>query len=105
VGSGAKKLAAPKSQANHHLSLLGPRFSQGWAEEDADGRLIWLEGSVEEGVVEQQRGQAQGDKLFEIPQDFETGHQALLAATQPDCARGAVKDIKCRVCPDSPKLD
>jgi hypothetical protein len=61
MGSGARKLAAPNLQANHRLPLLGPRFPQGWAE-GADGRLIWLEGSVDGGVVEQQQGQAQGDK-------------------------------------------
>jgi hypothetical protein len=101
VGSGARKLAAPNSQGNHHLPLLGPRFPQGWAEEDADGRLIWVEGSVEEEVVEQQQEQFQEDKLFKIPQDFETGHKALLVATRADWARGAVKEIKCRVCPDA----
>jgi hypothetical protein len=101
VGSGARKLAAPNSQGNHHLPLLGPRFPQGWAEEDADGRLIWVEGSVEEGVMEQQREQVQEDKLFKIPQDFETVHEALLAATRADWARGAVKEIKCRLCPDA----
>jgi hypothetical protein len=93
--------ADPNSQADRCLSLLGPRFPQGWAEEDADGRLIWVEGSVEEGVVEQQQEQVQEDKLFEIPQDFETWHEALLVATQADWARGVVKEIKCRLCPDA----
>jgi len=101
MGSGARKLADPNSQGNHRLPLLGPRFPQGWAEQDADGRLIWVEGSVEKGVVEQQREQAQEDKLFKIPQDFETGHKALLTATQADWARGTVKEIKCRLCPDA----
>jgi len=54
---------------------------------------------VEKGVVEQQQEQAQEDKLFEIPQDFETWHEALLVATQADWVRGVVKDIKCRLCP------
>jgi hypothetical protein len=78
--------------------LLGPRLQQGWAEEDADGRLIWVEGSVDEGVVEQQQEQVQ---LFKILEDFETGHNELLATTQADWARGAVKEIKCRACPDA----
>jgi hypothetical protein len=56
---------------------------------------------VEEGVVEQQQEQAQEDKLFKIPQDLETGHEALLVATQADWARRAVKEIKGRVCPDA----
>jgi hypothetical protein len=101
MGSGATKFADPNSQGNHRLPLLGPRFPQGRAEEDADGRLIWVEGSVEKGVVEQQQEQAQEDKLFKIPQDLETGHKALLTATQADWARGEVKDIKCRICPEA----
>ena len=99
VGSGARKLAPPNSQANHRLPLLGPRFPQGWAD-DADGRLLCVEGSAK-GVVEQQQAQTQGDKLFKIPQDFMTQHRALLAATQVDWARGEVKEIKCRVCPEA----
>ena len=101
VGNGAMKPADPNSQANHCLPLLGPRFPQGWAEEDADGRLIWVEGSVEKGVVEQQQEQAQEVKFFKIPQAFGTRHGALLAATQADWARGAVKEIKCRLCPNA----
>jgi hypothetical protein len=35
---------------------------------------------------------------FEIPRDFKTGYRALLVATQADWARGAVREIKCRLC-------
>ena len=70
VGSGTRKLAAPNSQGDHRLPLLGPRFPQGWAEEDADGRLIWVEGGVVEGVVEEQQEREQEDKLIEIPHDL-----------------------------------
>jgi hypothetical protein len=38
---------------------------------------------------------------FEIPKDLKTGYQALLVATQTDRARGAVREIKCRLCPDA----
>jgi hypothetical protein len=40
-------------------------------------------------------------ECFEIPKDFKTGYQALLAATKADWARGAVREIKCRLCPDA----
>jgi hypothetical protein len=45
---GAERLATQNSQGVHHRSLLGPSLQQGWAEEAADGQLIWVEGSLEE---------------------------------------------------------
>lgn len=95
VGSGAQKHAPPNSQANHHLPLLGPRFPLWWAEEDAEGRLIWLEGSVEEGVVEQQQGHKY--KESSSLRSRKTPRH-LLAATQADWP---VKAVKCRVCPEA----
>jgi hypothetical protein len=103
---GAERLATPDSQGLHHRSLLGPNFQQGWAVEAADGQLVWVEGSVEEmahrtdsAVQQQQEDVQQG--CFEIPKDLKTGYRALLVATQADWARGAVREIKCRLCPDA----
>ena len=98
AGRVVERLATPNSQGIYRRSLPGPRFPQGWAEEDPDGRLIWVEGSVEEKVV-QQRQQEQEDELFKIPHEFETRCRAFLVATQADWARGAVKEIKCKFCP------
>jgi len=109
VGRGAERLATPISQGIHHQSLLGPSLQQGWAAEAADGQLIWVEGSVgdvvkgiDSTVPPPPPPEPQDEEeYFEIPKDFKTGYQALLVATQADRARGAVRDIKCRLCPDA----
>ena len=103
AGQEAGKLRIPDSQGIHHQSLSGPSLQQGWAAEAADGQLIWVEGSVEDMVqgtdsIEQQQEEV-GQEGFEIPEDLKTGYQALLVATQVDWARGAVHQIKCRLCP------
>ena len=73
--------------------------------EAADGQLIWVEGSVEDlvqGIDMQQHHQAgEEGEYLEIPMDFTTGYQALLVATQADRARGSVREIKCRLCPNA----
>lgn len=68
-GSGKRneKARGPKFKGKSPSTVAGTEIPAGWAEEDADARLIWVKGSVEEGVVEQQQEQAQEDKLFEIP--------------------------------------
>ncbi len=98
AGREAEKLATPNLQGSHHQSSLGPRFQQGWAEEDADGQLIWVKGDVEEKLVPQQKQQAQEYKLVQTRQTFEIGCNAVLAATQPNWTRGAAQEIKCRLC-------
>jgi hypothetical protein len=105
AGRGAWRLATPDSQGIHHQSLLGPSLQQGWAEEAADGQLIWVEGSVEEvarctdSTVQKQEEAQQ--EYFEIPRNFKPGFKALLLATQTDLACGMVRKIKCRLCPDA----
>ena len=110
AGRGAERLATPNAQGIHHRSSLGPSFQQGWAVEAADGQLIWVEGSVEAEAVqhvdstvqqEQQQQEEARNEHFGIPEDLGMGYKALLAATQADWARGSVRGIKCRVCPDT----
>lgn len=107
---GAEMLTTPNRQRVHNQLLLGPSFQQGWAVEAADGQLSWFEGSVEEEaghknnstVQQQQKEQAKAkDKPFEIPKNIKTRHKALLAATEADWARGTIREIKCRICPDT----
>jgi hypothetical protein len=45
--------------------------------------------------------QQEEEEYFKIPKDFKAGYRALLVATQADWARGAVREIKCRLCPDA----
>jgi hypothetical protein len=108
AGRGAERLATPNAQGIHPRPLLGPSFQQGWAVEAADGQLTWVEGSVEEGavhhidsMVQQQQQEEAKEEYFKIPRKFKVGHKALLAATQADWARGAIREIKCRLCPDT----
>jgi hypothetical protein len=105
---GAERLATTDSQGFHHPSLLGPSLQQGWAEEAANGQLIWVEGSVGEmahrtdSTVQLQQQHQQEEvqqESFEIPRDLKMGCRALLMATQADRARGAVREIRCRLCP------
>jgi hypothetical protein len=105
---GAERLATPDSQGFHHRSLLGPSLQQGWAAEAADGRLIWVEGSVEElahstdtTVRQDQQDEVEQECLFKIPKGFTEEYQALLVATRADLARGTIREIKCRLCPNT----
>lgn len=89
-------------QGIYHQSWPGPSFQQGWAADAADGKPIWVEGSVdEEGVrhidnVQQQQEEA--TKLFAIPRKFEPGNRSLLLqASAAGFAFGAVQTIKCRL--------
>ena len=93
---GAERLATPNPQGLPHRSLSGPSLRQGWAEEAADGQLVWVEGSVEEMA---RRADSAVEGYFEIPQNLQAGHTSPLMATQADWARGAVSVIRCRLCP------
>jgi hypothetical protein len=101
AGRGAGRLATPNSQGIHRQSLLGSSLQQGRAVEAADGQLIWVEGSVEDvvhGIDSTTPQQQQEQEYFEIPKNLRTGYQSLLLATQADRVRGAVREIKCRLC-------
>jgi hypothetical protein len=71
--------------------------------EAADGQLIWFEGSAEEEaeystVQHKHKQEGAQDKQLKIPKTFKPGHKALLAATEADWSRGAIQEIKCRLC-------
>jgi len=111
AGRGAERLAIPNAPGIYHQSLPGPGFQQGWAVEDVNGQLIWVEERAGEGKMgevdrmaqqtAQQQQEDTTDELFEIPQDFEpAGLRALLLATEAEWTRGAVQEIKCSLCPD-----
>ena len=104
VGRGAERLATPSAQGIYHQPLPGPSFQQGCAVEAADGKLTWVEGSVEEAMhhvdstVEQQEVT---NKHFKIPRKFEPGYRLLLQASDADFARGDIQEIKCLLCPSA----
>ena len=106
AGRGAERLATPNAHGIYHQPTLGPSFQQGWAVEAADGKLTWVEGSVDEeaahridSTVQQQEDEAAN--LFVIPRKLESMHRLLLQASEADFARRAVQTIKCRLCPDT----
>jgi hypothetical protein len=71
-------------------------------------QLPSVEGSVEgvnqpNSVVPQEGGgsEAAGGKIFYIPRRLEKRHRALLDAKPADWARGTIRVLKCRLCPDA----
>ena len=55
---------------------------------------------VDSTVPKQQQEEVE-QEYFDIPKGFKTGYQALLVAMQAEWARGAVQEIKCRLCPNA----
>ena len=111
AGHGAERLATLNTQGICHQPLLGPSIQQGWAVQDPDGKLIWVEGRVEEeamhhirSTVQQQQGKEEEEEKvehFRIPRIFKPEHREFLVATEVDLARGVVQHIKCQLCPDT----
>jgi hypothetical protein len=103
AGRGAERLATPSSQGIYHQPLPGPSFQQGWAVDVVDGKPNWVEGSVDEEAVHQidsvQQQQEGATKLFVIPRSLKPEYRILLKASEADLARGAVQEIRCRLCP------
>jgi hypothetical protein len=52
-------------------------------------------------TAQEQPEEAKCEHFSRIPKTFKAGHKALLVATQADWDRGAIQDIKCRLCPDT----
>jgi hypothetical protein len=69
------------------------RAAAGWSVEEVAAQGI-------NNTAQQQQWQEE-EEDFEIPKDFKTGSQPLLVAMQADWARGAVRGIKCRLCPNT----
>ena len=74
--------------------------------EPADGKLTWVEGSVDEEAVYDidstvQQQHEETTELFAIPRIFKPEYGLLLQASEADLARGAVQTIKCRLCPQT----
>ena len=106
AGRGAEGLATPIAQGVYHHSLTGPSFQQDWALENAQRqgqKFPWVEERVEEEALHHMATTAQqeAEDLFQIPSNFHEGYRILLAATRADWTRGAVDEIKCRLCHDS----
>lgn len=95
------------AQGVYRRPLLRSSLNHGYAVDAPDGQMIWyVEGSVEEeaehdNTVQQQRQEKTEDRQFKFPKVFEKEQKALLVATETDWACGAIREIKCRLCPDT----
>jgi len=116
VGGGAERLAAPYVQRDSRRSLQGPSVQQRSTGVIAQEQLLCVEGSVEAAtqyridsmmpqeektandVENSEQGEAQGT-LFYVSRRLDKRCRALLKATSDDWARGAIRVLKCRLCP------
>ena len=73
---------------------------------DVNLKPTLVEGSVDEEAAHyvdntaEQHQEEETNKLFAIPGKLEPGQRSLLQASDADFARGAVQEIKCRICPN-----
>ena len=113
-GRRVEEHATPSAQGMSNHSLSGPEqdWTAGSVQEgapriggSAEGGTWQLNDSVVqqgEGIYENdQLGDHAEDGLYKIPNGINTWRRALLMATEDDWARGTVRRLKCRVCPDS----
>ncbi|KAH9013757.1 hypothetical protein EDB85DRAFT_2296180 [Lactarius pseudohatsudake] len=107
TGRGAERLASTTARGLYHRSLPGLSVSQGsmgaleqeqpsWIEEREQMEARYDVGSP----VPLQSVENAGEKLYKIPGKLTERERLMLQTTQADEERGAVRVIKCRVCPE-----
>ncbi|KAF8262666.1 hypothetical protein EI94DRAFT_1742969 [Lactarius quietus] len=109
---GAEMLASTTAQGVYHRTLLGPSVPQGSVGFLAQGQPSWIEEREQEEMRYDtssplpQRSEPQHPEIAEdleglhaIPKILTAWQLLLLQTTQIDLERGAVGDIKCRLCP------
>jgi hypothetical protein len=117
VGRGAGKLAVPNAYEVYSQFLPGPSVQQELVVTTAQGEQPWIEGSAEDAtwgytssVMWQQEavngandGESEDEerRYFRIPRRLSQRQMGLLEATPDDLARGMVRELKCRLCPDA----
>jgi len=116
-GCGVDEPTTPSAQGMSNNSLLGSGFQQDWTADSVQEGVPRIGGRVEGGTWQLSNVVQQGEKiydtedgllgdqaedgLFKIPNGINKWRRALLMATEDDWARGTVRQLKCRVCPDS----
>jgi hypothetical protein len=115
VGRGAGMLAAPNAQEVYHRFLPGPSVQKESVGATVQGELPRVEESEEEAmqhytssVVEalssngKEGGRENGERdHFKIPKRLSATHWKFLEVTSDDLARGTVRELKCRLCPEA----
>ncbi|KAH9021699.1 hypothetical protein EDB83DRAFT_95950 [Lactarius deliciosus] len=108
VGRGAERLASTTARELYHRSLLGLSVSQGSVGALEQEQPSWIEEreqmearyDVGSSVPLQSVENARDGKLYKIPGKLTERERLMLQMTQADEERGAVRVIKCRVCPE-----
>jgi hypothetical protein len=119
LGRGAERPATLIGQGVSDRSSHGPSVQQGLTGAVAQEYIPWVEGSAEGvtghhivstvpkedttpynvGVSEPEV--EENNIVFYIPRSLDPRHRGLLDATSDDWARGTVRVLKCRFCPDA----
>ena len=115
AGRRAGKLVAHNTHEVYHQILPGPSVQGATTETTAEEELPWVEGSEEgtmwqcvnsvvqpqEAIISAMGGETEAAErgAFRIPKHFSKRHRGLLNATSDDWARGAIRELKCRLCP------
>ncbi|KAH9055712.1 hypothetical protein EDB87DRAFT_1834024 [Lactarius vividus] len=106
---GAERLASTTARGLYHRSLLGLSVEQGSVRALEQEQPSWIEereqmeapydvgNSVPLQSVENPRDR---ENLHQIPERLTERERSMLQTTQADEERGAVRVIKCRVCPE-----
>ncbi|KAH9065518.1 hypothetical protein EDB87DRAFT_1081480 [Lactarius vividus] len=114
AGRGAERLAFTTAQGVYHRSLPGLSVPQGSVEALELGQPSWIEerdgetrqdmGSLpQQQIVLQSAENAEvGGNLHKIPGNLSARDRLFLETTQADEERGAVREIKCRLCAKPP---
>ena len=112
VGRGAERLASTTVQGVYHRSLPGLSVSQGSVGALELGQPSWIEerevevetchdtgSSAPQQIVLQSAENAEDGDLHEIPVNLTARQRLMLQMSQAEEKRGAVRVIKCKLCP------
>jgi hypothetical protein len=112
AGCGAERLVSTTVQGIYHRSLLGLSVSQESVEALVQGKSSWIVGreqvetwhntgsSVPQQVAIPSVENAQDEeRLHKIPGNLSERERLMLQTTQAEEERGAVRVIKCKLCP------
>jgi hypothetical protein len=100
AGRGAGRLTSTTAQGVYRRTLPGHSVSQGSTGALEQGQPSW----IEEREVEAQHDtrsteNVEDGDLHAIPRNLSVRNRSMLVTTQADEERGAVGDIKCKLCP------
>ncbi|KAI9462899.1 hypothetical protein BJY52DRAFT_1255881, partial [Lactarius psammicola] len=93
----------PGPSVQHELTGTITQVSP-WVEESTQGeepQQMGGTGQQQQQVAQNSAEAEEGDPLFPIPGSLRERYSKLLAATEADLERGAVNELRCRLCPSA----